>query len=121
MYIAQQLADGSYRVQTMDETLSATGKTREEAWANLCDQAIRERFMLLTQASRPATPRSVKWQDELLDRLLWNWKTTAGGVLSVAQIVFAAFITNGVGQKWTLVGAAITAGLTGLLAKDKQS
>lgn len=55
----------------------------------------------------------------LLDRIVANWKTTAGGVLTVAGIVFASLTSNGSTQHWVLVASAIVGGLTAALAKDK--
>lgn len=56
----------------------------------------------------------------LIDRVLKNWKTTAGGVLTVVGIVLAALVQpNGATQHWVLVGTAIVGGLTAALAKDK--
>lgn len=55
---------------------------------------------------------------ELLDRVLTNWKTTAGGLLAVAGVVYTAVQTNYGPSKAVLTGAAVIAGLTGLLAKD---
>jgi hypothetical protein len=55
----------------------------------------------------------------MLERLITNWKTTAGGLLSIAGVVVSAIQTNSPNQKWTLIATAVVAGLTGLLAKDK--
>jgi hypothetical protein len=55
----------------------------------------------------------------LLNRFLAHWKTTCGGLLSVAGIIVSAVQVNSPDQKWTLTATAIVAGLTGLLAKDE--
>ncbi len=58
--------------------------------------------------------------NELVNRVVTNWKTTAGGVLTVAGIVLAALVQpNGTTQHWVLVATAIVGGLTAALAKDK--
>lgn len=58
--------------------------------------------------------------DALLNRVITNWKTTAGGVLTVAGIVLAALVqSGGTTQHWVLVATAIVGGLTAALAKDK--
>lgn len=54
----------------------------------------------------------------MIDRFLSHWKTTVGGLLSVAGIIVASVQQNNPSQHWTLTAAAIVAGLTGLLAKD---
>lgn len=55
----------------------------------------------------------------ILDRLLENWKTTAGGVLAVAGVIVSSLTTGYPSMKWCPIATAIVAGLTGLLAKDK--
>lgn len=57
--------------------------------------------------------------NQIVDRFLRNWKTTAGGLLAVAGVVISAVHLNAPSSTWTLTAAAIVAGLTGLLAKDK--
>lgn len=54
----------------------------------------------------------------LLDRVLINWKTTAGGILAVAAVIVGAFVTNGGTSKGFSIAGAIIAGLIGLLSKD---
>lgn len=56
---------------------------------------------------------------ELLNRFLTHWKTTCGGILSVAGVIVSAVQANSPDQHWTLLATAIVAGLTGLLAKDE--
>jgi hypothetical protein len=56
--------------------------------------------------------------NQLADRIISHWKTTAGGLLSIAGVVVSAFQMNSPNQKWTLIATAIVAGLTGLLGKD---
>jgi drug/metabolite transporter (DMT)-like permease len=55
----------------------------------------------------------------LFNRVAQNWKTSAGGVLSVAGIVFTVLNQNPHHAAWIGSATAIVAGLTGLLAKDK--
>lgn len=57
--------------------------------------------------------------DALLDRLVANWKTTAGGVLAIAGVIVSSLTTGYPSMKWCPIATAIVAGLTGLLAKDK--
>lgn len=54
-----------------------------------------------------------------VNRIANHWKTTCGGLLSIAGVVVSAIQANSPDQKWTLTATAIVAGLTGLLARDE--
>lgn len=56
--------------------------------------------------------------ENLINRFLAHWKTTAGGLLSVAGVIVSALNTNNPKLSWVPVATAVIAGLTGLLAKD---
>lgn len=56
--------------------------------------------------------------NQLVDRVVKNWKTTAGALLTIAGVIFASVQSTNPTVHWTLTGSAIIAGLTGLLAKD---
>lgn len=54
----------------------------------------------------------------LVARVLTHWRTSIGGLLAVAGVVFSALNLSYPGTKWVMTATAIVAGLTGLLAKD---
>lgn len=55
----------------------------------------------------------------MLERIVSNWKTTAGGLLSIAGVILTALSSGNPNQKWIATATLIVAGLTGLLGKDK--
>ena len=56
---------------------------------------------------------------QLLTRVLDHPKSTAGGLLSVAGVMFIAFSQTFPGRTWVVLGTLIVSGLTGLLSQDK--
>lgn len=57
--------------------------------------------------------------NDIVNRILTHWKSTAGGLLAIAGVVVSAVQGTSPDAKWTLTATAIVAGLTGLLAKDE--
>jgi len=56
--------------------------------------------------------------NEIINRIGANWRTTVGGILSVAGVILAALNQGSANEKWILTATAIVSGLTALLAKD---
>ena len=56
--------------------------------------------------------------NNLVNRVCNHWKTTVGGLLSCAGVVFSVLAKSNPSAQWVGIGAAIVAGFTGLMAKD---
>jgi hypothetical protein len=54
----------------------------------------------------------------VISNIFVHWKTSVGGLLSVAGVVLAAVNTTSPNEKWILTATGLVSGLTGLLGKD---